>query len=637
MTLNHITVRDWMRPKAPSAPPDPLTPLVVGVIDDGFEGHPLTDGKVDWSISQDHADGDASSLVSSDSFHGQLVLGVLTGALPGMTKPAGNSIIAAHRVSFGADSSYDQFINALKAQVNSDVVNNSWGFAANYRDGWDNPLFRGFGEAIEHNAAFGRDGLGTTTVWAAGNGRMMGLSSNSSALTNNQFGIAVGALDSDGRAAWFSAPGASVLVSALGVDVLSSDRVGAAGYADGDTASVNGTSFAAPEVAKIIGRMYEANRDLGYRDVQEILALSARPTELSSVEWQTNGATNWNGGGMQFSHRHGFGQADGDAAVRLSESWTETSTYHDRVMVTVENDPLWGIRIPDNGRDRRFATMEFEVTEDIEIDRIDVDVDISHWLRGDLRVILESPTGTQSILADRPGKEPGNFWSGGDWSLFSGINWSFNTVAHWGESSVGTWKLIVQDWAFLYSGRIESASVTFIGDEATEDDTFYFTDAFEDFGVDGHVIDDATGTTRLNLAALSSDAIIDLEAGSGSISGKSVEISEATRVGRVDGGGGNDMLRGDTRANYLAGGWGDDILIGMGGSNILDGGAGLDLAVFDGDIADFQFSLIDIDRLHFTAFHLASGDVDTLWDIEELRFNDTVIQSVELLSEMAFV
>ena len=40
-----------------------------------------------------------------------------------------------------------------------------------------------------------------------------------------------------------------------------------------------------------------------------------------NTDWQTNGAKNWNGGGLHFSHDYGFGKVDALAAVRLAESW----------------------------------------------------------------------------------------------------------------------------------------------------------------------------------------------------------------------------------------------------------------------------------------------------------------------------
>lgn len=620
-------------------------PVVVGVIDDGFEPeHAMLRGAIDLSLSMDHVDGDKTSLLEPASFHGQLVVGVIVGTGEGLAPAAPAATIAAHRVSFGAGATYAQFVNALKAQAaTADVANCSWGFVASFADAWSNPTFRGFGEALQGNASNGRDGLGTTMVWAAGNSRMAGLNTNGSMLTANEFGVVVGALDREGRAAPFSTPGATVLVSALGVDVLSTDRTGSAGRSAGDTAVVSGTSFAAPAVSGVVHDLYAANPMLGYRDVAEILALSAAPTETASAEWQTTGATFWNGGGLRYSHRHGFGRVDAEAAVRLAESWTDQQTYSNRETVKVAT-PAMAIRIPDNGRDKAFATVSFDVVEDIDIERVSIDLDISHWMRGDLRILLVSPGGTTSILADRPGKDLDNSWDGGDFSL-SGLKWTFGSVAHLGESTVGRWTIVVQDWEFLFGGTIRSAGLTFVGTKATADDTLYFTDAFSG-SASGHRIHDPTGITRLNMAAVSERVDVDLSARTAMISGVATTISAETRVGRVDGGGGGDRLRGDWRANELHGGRGNDTLWGGGGDDVLaggqgrdaiSGGSGRDIAIFDGTFDSFSFRLLDRTLLRFTATDVVTRDRDTVWDVETLQFDDRTLQTVTLFDGFGFV
>ncbi|MFN7052788.1 MAG: S8 family serine peptidase, partial [Gemmobacter sp.] len=77
----------------------------------------------------------------------------------------------------------------------------------------------------------------------------------------------------------------------------------------GSTNNFGGTSGATPQVSGTVGLMLEANDGLGWRDVQNILALSARhvgssigtrdPARVAErFDWEVNGATNWNNGGM---------------------------------------------------------------------------------------------------------------------------------------------------------------------------------------------------------------------------------------------------------------------------------------------------------------------------------------------------
>ena len=88
-------------------------------------------------------------------------------------------------------------------------------------------------------------------------------------------------------------------------------------------------------VSGVVALMLDANAGLGWRDVQNILAASARHTGSDSGdlgaeaahanengEWFFNDAANWNGGGMHFSNDYGYGLVDAYAAVRMAEVWS---------------------------------------------------------------------------------------------------------------------------------------------------------------------------------------------------------------------------------------------------------------------------------------------------------------------------
>ncbi|MEL6216405.1 MAG: hypothetical protein AAFQ99_12110, partial [Pseudomonadota bacterium] len=95
--------------------------------------------------------------------------------------------------------------------------------------------------------------------------------------------------------------------------------------------------------------MYEANPELGWRDVQEIMAYSAEPLprtinifgDPSGFPVEVNGAETWNGGGLQYSSDFGFGALEIFGAVRLAETWTRTSTSANEASVdAVRTTPL---------------------------------------------------------------------------------------------------------------------------------------------------------------------------------------------------------------------------------------------------------------------------------------------------------
>ena len=130
-----------------------------------------------------------------------------------------------------------------------------------------------------------------------------------------------------------------MLVSGFGTpgEVVTTDRVGAAGYRSGNfTADFNGTSAAAPMVAGVVSLMYDANagprlarRPVDPRRLRPPRRLGGRrraPPAPSATPGSWNNASTWNGGGQHYSNDYGYGLVDALAAVRLAESWLLTGS-----------------------------------------------------------------------------------------------------------------------------------------------------------------------------------------------------------------------------------------------------------------------------------------------------------------------
>src|SRR6185503_20132709 len=218
-----------------------------------------------------------------------------------------------------------------------------WGYATAFSDNFQNAAWSPIADALRLGVTQGHEGLGTVFVFAAGNDRQYvagsstldGDNTNAHNLTNSRFEITVAASTQDGHIAPFSTPGASILVTAPGDSILTTSPDNGDGDRSNDFIFVSGTSFAAPIVSGVIAMMLEANPSLGYRDVQEILALAAHQVNPSSTGWSVNGATNWNGGGHMVSHDFGFGLVDAHAAVRLAKTWSGVHTAVNEVSLEV--------------------------------------------------------------------------------------------------------------------------------------------------------------------------------------------------------------------------------------------------------------------------------------------------------------
>ncbi|TWT40587.1 Thermophilic serine proteinase precursor [Phycisphaerae bacterium RAS1] len=82
---------------------------------------------------------------------------------------------------------------------------------------------------------------------------------------------AVAALNRNGNRASFSNYGVGLDVSAPGQSIMSTDRTGSNGYAGGDYATVDGTSFACPYSAGVAALVYSRNRYLTAAEAEQII------------------------------------------------------------------------------------------------------------------------------------------------------------------------------------------------------------------------------------------------------------------------------------------------------------------------------------------------------------------------------
>lgn len=548
------------------------------------------------------------------SKHATAVTGIIA-AKPSAAAPLG--------VAYGATTTNFQVIGIANASIaavlaNSaqfDVTNNSWGWDAMLYVNRLSNTWKPFAAAIETAAETGRGGLGTTQVVAAGNSRAAGNDANLSNFANDRHVIAVGAVTSEGQVAYYSNPGAALLVSAPSSGgtrgITTTDLAGSAGYSSTDvTDQFGGTSAATPQVTGVVALMLEANSLLGWRDVRTILAMTAeQPGGIGAV---TNAGTHWNGGGMRFSNDTGYGVVDARAAVRLAETWTAQSTSANEVNINVAATGTQTLSAS------RSISYTFNVAQAISLESAEITLTGSHGRVGDLKIQLISPNGTVSTLLDQKGGS----------TAFSGFTFSSN--AFLGEGGTGQWTLKVSEGAGAATGTFTGATLSLHGSDAT-DDTFVFTDAYA--GLAGrNVLKSTSGHGAINAAASTGNDVIDLHAGAWStIAGKAMQISGDSLFKTAIAGDGTVKLLGNDAANLLVAGHGNgsfygyggnDIVVSGSGSNYIDGGTGINTLVESGAMGQWQLARATSGSWTLTG---SNGKVDTFVDVQRIHFDDHVL------------
>lgn len=442
----------------------------IGIVDDGLQWqHPDLTPNYAAALSFDfnNNDGDPSPEANNtQDHHGTSVAGVAAARGfngLGVSGVAPSAEIAGLRLIsyFGPPSTWPDDLKTAQAlsyqNQTIDVYNNSWGYGAFLVPRSFDTLALA---ALRDGVLNGRGGLGNIYVFAAGNSLQDGGDVNFYSVNSSRYVIPVAAVGHDGRQAWYSNPGAALLISAPSnggtpyAGIVTTDRTGddgynAAGTGDGDafpdvdyTGEFGGTSSATPLVAGVVALMLQANPNLTWRDVQHILVETARKNDPTDSDWVQNAAGKW------VNHKYGFGLVDATAAVNLARTWTNVAPEEVLASPMIQvNQP-----IPDNNAVgvSSVATLGTLVGS---IEHVEVRVQIQHPAPQDLEIILTSPSGTQSVLAN-----PGGMLFYGDYS-----DWVFTSTRHWGESSAGDWTLTVRDRASGTTGTLQSWQITVYG------------------------------------------------------------------------------------------------------------------------------------------------------------------------------
>jgi kexin len=209
------------------------------------------------------------------------------------------------------------------------------------------------------------------------------------------------------------------------------------------TDSANGTSSAAPQVSGAAALLLELNPKLGYRDVKEILMLTAKPEGLVG-----NDEFKKNAGGFSFSHAFGAGLLNVSAALAKAVDWVNLGELRDTELSFDQSNA-----ISDDGK---ATGVEFNFNSDkdnLRVEHVELTVNVKHKNRGDLQFVIESPSGFLAVALPRKPDDNADF-----------TDFTFTSPRFWGEDAAGTWKVRVSDMnANEVTGTLDSVKLKIYG------------------------------------------------------------------------------------------------------------------------------------------------------------------------------
>ncbi|MFA5489726.1 MAG: S8 family serine peptidase [Candidimonas sp.] len=263
---------------------------------------------------------------------------------------------------------------------------------------------------------------------------------------------------------------------------------------------MNGTSAAAPTISGVAALMLSANPDLTWRDVRDILRLSARKVDegyervvrradshpsATMMDLRTNqllhgvlggasdifdGATSFplelgwqkNAAGNDYSNWYGFGVPDAEKAVALALAYRENpalSRAEDVQIPDFRPVAYWHKDRPPTA-ESVFATLDetrlrsgpfpyrqvtsvgkFTWNTAQTVDQFQVRLSGANVCRGSLGIAVRSPSGTTSLL-----KQPNDHFTslGGTKTSFRTIpRYGLGSYAFYGEPAQGDWEIFV--------------------------------------------------------------------------------------------------------------------------------------------------------------------------------------------------
>ncbi len=493
--------------------------IVVAVIDDGFDTpHPAFTGTRIHPDARSFVSGDTSAAPEPGDFHGTPVASIAVGSHSNqaMRGIAPDCTFLPIQLPFGPGESFASSTSMLGVfefvSSRADVVNCSFGFSPSTLQRFPTAFRTSMTQLTQTG---GRRGNGLVMVFSAGNDdaptflaasdnvngvRFLGLRDS----FTGQFNIieipanrtvftaypmipgliVVAAMSSTTRKSGYSNWGPHVTVAApsssghelnqrvaaftapqrgLG-QIAASNRPGhgsasrplsdnpATGIDESlYTANFGGTSGAAPVVAGIAGLILSANPTLSADQVRQILAATADTDLDTSLDL----ANDPNIQGIDGAFVNGKSQFYGAGKVNAARAVTHARALPGGLNTsgTRHGAVSPALAIPD--RDPQGIVSQIELTGDGPVRSIEVEIDITHTYRGDLRVNLVSPEGFVAGLH----RMQGSFRDDLKRVFSAATNQDLANLVAAGIAGKGIWTLHVSDNLLRDEGTLNAWSI----------------------------------------------------------------------------------------------------------------------------------------------------------------------------------
>uniref|UniRef100_A0A0V0J8S6 Proprotein convertase subtilisin/kexin type 5 n=1 Tax=Schistocephalus solidus TaxID=70667 RepID=A0A0V0J8S6_SCHSO len=421
---------------------------VVTIMDDGIDyTHPDLSQNYDKFASADINGHDADpmpNVTNKENKHGT--------RCAGQVAATGNNSVCIVGVAYNAKIGGIRMLDGrITDRVEAEALSHQRNYIDIYSGSWGpddtGVIYEGPGtlasDAFQLGATMGRRGLGNVFVWASGNGGRRGDSCAADGYASSIYTLSVSSVSEKDTKPWYLEKCASTMVSTYSSGGPSERGIVTTDLNHECTTSHTGTSASAPIAAGIVALLLEANPNLTWRDVQYITVLTANSKPFRDGDFMPNAA------GHRYSYYYGFGLMDAGKMVRLGELWRQLPPQHrcTSKMRQVSRSlrglfaEVYALNFT-GCRPRPSSWPGDRIDEEGEpvvfLEHVQLFLNIAYGHRGLLRIVLQSPSGTQSeIMPTR---------SSDAFSEVYGLDrWPLMSVQFWGEPAAGEWLIRIDN------------------------------------------------------------------------------------------------------------------------------------------------------------------------------------------------